>query len=212
MLDGHDLPLSVMGTPVPVDGGEHTLSAEAPGYEPFSIRIAVSDPAGAATVQVPALRPAAAAVEEPVEAPAPEPPASSTPADSGVERGNTQEVVGLVLAGAGVVGAGVGVYFGLEAKRADDSAEEVCPRPDPCNDQRGIDLTEDAQSKALTANILYGVGGAAVIAGVILYLTADSPEQSGQVPRPAFAVGQARLYPDAVFTPSFSGVSVQTQF
>lgn len=212
-LDGNPLPLALLGTAIPVDGGTHTVTAEAPGYQSFSIQLSVADPAGSVAVQVPALTKTAAAA--PVVAPAPAPsPGPAVPADEGVAapRSNTQRIVALAVGGAGLLGIGGGVYFGLEAADTDDQAEGVCPRVDPCNEQRGIDLTEEAQAQALLANVLYGVGGAAVVAGVILYLTADDGSE-GRARRPsAIALGRTLVYPDVIVGPAFSGASVTTEF
>jgi serine/threonine-protein kinase len=213
-LDGSVLPLSLLGTAVPVDGGTHTLMAEAPGHQPFSIQLSVADPAGFIAVQVPVLgQSQSAAVPEPE--PPPPAPAPAQPVDRGVESGTSdkQPILGLAIAGAGLVGVGVGVYFGLKAADTDDEAERICPRTQPCDDMRGIDLTDDAQTQALVANVLYGVGGAAVIAGAVLYLTADGPSPaSGARSLPAFQLGSARNWPDAFFSPSYSGVSLDTEF
>jgi hypothetical protein len=212
-LDGHPLPLSLRGTPIPVDAGEHTLSAEAPGYEPFSIKINVTGPSATGTAEVPVLTPLATP-QAPAETRAvPAASTTSPPADDGRAQSNAQEIVGLAVAGVGLVGVGVGVYFGLEARKIDEEAEGICPRDEECNAQRGLDLTDDAQGEALKANILYGVGGALLIAGAVLYFTADDPSEAKRGSyRPLVTVGSARLYPDAVFTPTFSGISLDTEF
>jgi serine/threonine-protein kinase len=146
-------------------------------------------------------------------APAVVPAEQVTDAGAQPDKDDTQAIFGLALGGAGLVGVGVGAYFGMKAADTDDEAESICPRVDPCNDQRGIELTDDAQSQALVANVLYGVGGAALVAGVVLYLTADDGSESSSArPLRAFELGAARIRPDAFFTPSFSGISVNTEF
>lgn len=212
-LDGNVLPMSLLGSALPVDGGNHTLEAEAPGHQPFSIQLSVTDPAGAVAVQVPALTPLQRSTPEPEPTPAPAAAAPTSVADSEPqpEGDDTRALVGLALGGVGLVGIGVGGYFGLKAADDDDEAEAICPRLDPCEDQRGLDLTERAQSKALVANVLYGVGGAALVAGVILYLTAEDGD-AASASRPAIEVGRARIRPDVSWSPSFSGVSVNTEF
>jgi hypothetical protein len=212
-LDGHDLPLSLQGTAIPVDGGEHTLLAEAPGHQPFRIQVGVTDPAGSVTVPIPRLTPAPVVPETPAQPAAePAPAPVDQPTDEGAEGSSLKPILGLALAGAGLVSLGAGVYFGLEAKDTDDEAEELCPRSRECENQEGLELTEDAQSEALTANILYGVGGAAIIAGAILYFTADDSSDGAQAERPAFSVGSARIRPDAVISPAFSGISIRSEF
>ncbi len=84
--------------------------------------------------------------------------------------------MGLVVGAIGVVGLGVGTVFGLRAISKNDEAKEVCPRGNVCDEERGVDLTDDAKSAALVSNIGIGVGAAALVGGVVLYLTAPSSQ------------------------------------
>jgi hypothetical protein len=43
MKDGEVLPAAVVGTEIPVDGGEHEITAEAPGHRPFRARFEVKE-------------------------------------------------------------------------------------------------------------------------------------------------------------------------
>jgi len=67
------------------------------------------------------------------------------------------------VAGAGVAALGAGVAFGVISSNANSAAQDA-------QFQREAWLERDkAKKNALTANILYGVGGAAVLTSVVLF-------------------------------------------
>jgi hypothetical protein len=70
-----------------------------------------------------------------------------------------------VAAGAAAAVLGAGVYYGVEAKKAQDNL-----RGNVHDSGTATQLAKDAKSKARTANVLYGVGGvAAAGAGALFY-------------------------------------------
>lgn len=181
---------ALWGVAVPVDPGEHTVVASAPGYERWSHKVRADTEGAALSVTVPALTPAAGAAEpppaaappqpEPVPvAPAAPPPADAPPPDAG-DPGATQRTLGLVVGGVGLVGIGVGTVFGLTAIAKNDDAKALCPRGDRCDDPEGVELTEDAKDAATVSNVAFGLGAAALVGGAVLYFTAPSsaPERA----------------------------------
>jgi tetratricopeptide (TPR) repeat protein len=76
-----------------------------------------------------------------------------------------------VAGGAAVAAAGAGVYFGMQARDASDKLVNASQPLAPGEAQR---LYDDARSKSRTANILYGVAGAAGAAGVTLFFLEGS--------------------------------------
>ncbi len=85
-------------------------------------------------------------------------------------------MAGYVTAGTGVLSLGLGVVFGVLA----DSKAEEAQGLDPANPrntraaQRA--LIEEAESRAFTANLLYGVGGVLSLSGAAMILLAsDGP-------------------------------------
>lgn len=93
---------------------------------------------------------------------------------------NIAEVAG--LAGVGVILGGVGLYYHLDSR---DNANAVSPdrptnQPWTAADK---DKFDTAHSSAVKAGILYGVGGAAVIASVVLLIVTD-PGQNETVIHP----------------------------
>jgi len=76
-----------------------------------------------------------------------------------------------VAAGAAVVAAGAGLYYGIQAHNASNDLNSMTVP----NGARAQDLANSASSRARTANILYGVAGAAAAAGVTLYFLEGRP-------------------------------------
>ena len=97
---------------------------------------------------------------------APAPPASA--------RGLTGRRVGALVAG-GVAGAaaGLGIALALDARQLDRSAYALCTSPSvPCGDAVAADdHNQQARTRALQANVAFGVAGAATIAAGVLWLT-----------------------------------------
>jgi hypothetical protein len=83
----------------------------------------------------------------------------------------------LVAGGVGLGALGAGVVLGLQAKRLDDDAYALCTSPSvACVDAAAAnDLNQRARSRAVVANVAYGVAGAAAVAAAILWLT-GAPE------------------------------------
>ncbi len=179
---------------VPTDPGEYNITAAAPGYEPWTGTVTVPDRAGRVSITVPPLRKSAepdkGAVATP---PPPSPPGAADrpagPADgpgavtmstsSGETRSSGQRTMGVVLGAGGVVGVGVGTFFGLRAFSKNGDAEEQCPNA-RCKDDNGLALTDEAKNAATAANIAFGVGLVALAGGVVLYLTAPSGDGTAQ--------------------------------
>jgi len=178
------------GTASPVDPGEVSVEASAPGRLPYSTTVKV--PAkGRVSVPIPPLQaaPEAAPVVEPTvvaappsappppaNSPPPTPPASTLPAPAPVEH---RSPVPWIVGGVGVVGLGIGTVFGLKAISNADNARELCPNGQ-CNDQAGQKAADDAHTQATISNVSFIVGAAAVATGVVLYFTLPT-KQSTQV-------------------------------
>src|SRR5215472_15771101 len=96
--DGEKLPPDQWGTPAPVDPGPHDITAKAPGRTGWSVKQAAVGAGSTVTVTVPPLR-----VEDGAE-----------PRPSGGGLG-TQRILALTSVGLGLVGVGVGSYFGVVA-------------------------------------------------------------------------------------------------
>lgn len=186
LRDGKPLESGLFGVAFPVDPGDHTIEATAPEHEPWKQVVTVPAAGGSAKIVVPALvaaapTPAAApAASATAEAPAPAyerpapTPAPARPVDDGGSDGSAQRTWGLVLGAAGLVGIGVGTWAGLTASAKNSDAKAACPRSPACDTEEGVSLTHDAESAAALSNVAFGVGGAALVGGAVLWFTAPS--------------------------------------
>jgi hypothetical protein len=164
--DGKLMQDALWNTAIPVDPGDHTIEATAPGKKPWSATLNVGEGPRQESVAVPALEDAPVVVPAaPVQmsAPPPEPPHTA----------NTQKTVGWVLLGVGSAGLITGGVLALLARGDNNDAKSEC-RPDLirlCN-PKGVELGNSARSKATWAGISAGVGIAALGTGVTLLLIA----------------------------------------
>src|SRR5262249_1496558 len=106
-----------------------------------------------------------APLAKPQERPAP-------PSPSPKRDGKTQQMVGLALGGAGVLGISLGAVFRLVAKGTDDSALAHCPNGPTSCDVEGTQGGATAHSQATVSTIAFIAGGAFLAAGVAVYATA----------------------------------------
>lgn len=175
-LDGNELDSAVLGTPVPVDPGKHTIDASAKGKKPYSTTVEVSEKNKAPSVDIPALE------EEP--APAATPSSSSQkqidPPDEDESGGASRKIVGIAVGAVGLAGVGIGSFFGIRASEKWKEAKTRCNTNYEC-DQTGVDLTDQARSSGNIATIGFIAGGALLVAGVVLFVTAPSGKPANKV-------------------------------
>jgi len=169
---------SLYGTPLPVDPGEYSIEVSAPGYETWTTPIKVETGGASASVRVPGL------VKRPEDATPPPSatptgprsdlavPPTAAPAKHGLTTGQT---VGLVVGGVGVIGLGLGTYFGVRAISKNSDAEGYCSGDNLCT-QPGLDLTDKAKKDATASNIAFAVGGALVAVGGVVFLSSGSSD------------------------------------
>lgn len=147
------------GTSIPVDPGRLQIVATAPGKTAWTQEIAVAASASL-TITVPTLADALSggALAGPVEEPR-------------SRAGSGQRTGGIVALGAGLLGMGVGAALAVVAKSDyDDSAGEHC-RGSLC-DAQGKDATDAARRLGTAATVVFGVGAAVAVTGVVVWLTA----------------------------------------
>ncbi len=191
-IDGEEIPPALVGVPVPVNPGRHTVGAIADGKRaaPSEVEIAegateeveltwVDDPTaqlGAEGAPGPAGTPAA-----PVAEPSSPPPtqgtsaAAATPMDAGVPASGNTRSVGYVLGGTGIAAASVGAVFGILAKgQRDDAMDDPGLCPDKICTPAGRSEIEGAETKALISTIGFGAGLALIGVGSYFIFTSES--------------------------------------
>ncbi|HVH44432.1 MAG TPA: hypothetical protein VM925_18895 [Labilithrix sp.] len=117
-----------------------------------------------------------------VAAPAPEPP-KPTPvqvvAAPAPEGRSGQKTLAVVLGAVGIVGIGVGAATGVMTLSNECTAAAKRENPAGCPDnQAGRDIAARGETTGMVSNITFGVGGAALIAAVVLYVSAPSGKAS----------------------------------
>ncbi len=155
--DGALVDRSVLGAALPVDPGAHTITASAPGKEPWSSAITVAAGPGTTTVRVPALALAPVAAPEPAKA---APVVVADPAPKAAEGVEHAAQGGARCRRSGVVGVVIGAVFGAMTLSKTSAAKGHCSADDPPQcDPEGLTLYGDAKTTANVSNVAMGVGG-----------------------------------------------------
>lgn len=183
--DGVPIGGHTLGAVLYADAGRHDLVASAPGFQPFVKTVTLAE-GQAETLAIPSLAAAPGAQPE-----APAPPSESAPATPAlavvsspreapvppapsIASTSTRTYVAAGLGTAGLVIAGVGLLFGERARSAFNDAKTRCGAALTCSPSdypAGRLFIHDARSDAAISTALVAAGGAAIVAGVIVYLT-----------------------------------------
>jgi len=166
-VDGAKRPEIEWGLPIPIDPGEHTVTAEAPQRAAWSQTVTLTSDSRALTV--PTL--------------APEKPVSWW---------TTGRKVGVGVAGAGAATAVVGLVVGAMASSKYSSGEELCPPNQTTGCRVGAkDRSDSAYGLATTSTVLVVAGAAVAAAGGVVVLVAGPPRAHGAAPKKVLALSAA---------------------
>jgi hypothetical protein len=189
--NGSDLPLEALDVPIPIDPGSVAINVSAPGY--LATTVTVTVPAGATQpveVTLPGLKPVPQAPPtEPSNAQgAPLRTESPSVADTAPAQPlHTQEVVGLIVGGVGVVALGASLVFTLLGIASNDASRDNdnCVGNE-CNPEGKADRDTAIQQMGVATAL--GLGGAAALGiGAGLYIAAPArPTSTAMIP--AFGV------------------------
>ena len=158
---GAPLGRDALDVPLPVDPGPHEVVVEADAHEAASMRFDAPDAPELVRVELPAPSPRRA--HDPAPAP--------TTAPAPTSRGSSPHPVGTYTAlGASALAFGAGAFFGVRAIQLDDEARALC-EPSRCASAEGLAKNDDARTSATLANVAIGVGIAALVTGVVFWLT-----------------------------------------
>jgi serine/threonine-protein kinase len=191
----------------PVDPGDHVIEARAPGKQAWSAHVVVGGNADSKSVTIPLLVDEAKQPDTEAPPETPQPSAEVPEHPQTTHPGSGQRLAGLLLGGAGVAALGVGSFFGIDAISKSNQAQQACPPSSPCLKADAVQTNDDAKSSALVADVVLGVGIAAVGAGAILFFTAPKDRPAS----PDATSAHALLVIPAV-TSSGGGLSIQGRF
>ncbi|HEY8076878.1 MAG TPA: hypothetical protein VIF62_22280 [Labilithrix sp.] len=208
--DGVTVGSAAWGTPIPVDPGQHTIVADAPGRIQFETRVQSTE---AKTSHVTITLAAAPVAPPAVATPAPAPPSpepqptqltyaeapgpnqalrDAFPPPEQDDRGKAQRIVGWTAGGLGLASLAVSGAFGIVSLDKHNSSRSHCAG-DVC-DATGASLREDAIRAGNVATGAAIGGGAGVVLGAILLLTAPSAPSSKAIQAvPSVAQGYGGL-------------------
>jgi tetratricopeptide (TPR) repeat protein len=177
--DGEVVGDAQWGIEVPVDGGEHVFSANAPGKKSWTTTVTVQPESDRVEVTIPALEDA----PEPEPMPLPRP----TPMPLPEEEGNGLLIGGIAATSVGAIGLGVGIAFGVLAMNKENASLDNCPAaPNGCTAE-GVALRDEAFTFAHVSTAGFVVGGAGLTAGLVMLLLApsddDAPSDAGSAIR-----------------------------
>jgi hypothetical protein len=166
-LNDAAVPSASWNVPVPVDPGSAHLEARAPGKKPWSVQLTVTDGPSSQVIELQAL----------ADAPRPAVSESSLAHDhpAPVSGGSAQRAVGYIVSVVGVVALAAGGFFGYRAYSSNKRSKGEC-RADDANacTPAGVSLRGDAKTAGTLSTIATASGGALVVGGLTLVLTAPS--------------------------------------
>jgi hypothetical protein len=181
-LDGVVMAPGALATGIPVDPGEHTAAATAPGKIPWEAKVTVKD-AESKSVEVPALQ------DVPLPPPPPPPPLG------------WKKPVGGALVGAGAVSLVIGAAFGIRAVVLGGQVSSAC-HSGLCPEE-GLDALSSGRTAANVSNAMLPIGALLAGGGVALLVLAAAPPAPADKAAPA-----ARLHAFPVVGPGVAGFAV----
>lgn len=170
-LDGVRIAAAAWTTALSVDKGRHVLVASAPRRETMSVEVQTAD-----AITTRARIPALIVTPEPQKPTLVAPIVTPEPARAAPEPhhgGGFQRTAGFALLGIGIVGAGVGLGFGVAAMSKGDQSGRCTLGPNGDGCPRGaVDDQDAARRSGTIATIGVTAGLIAGAAGAVLLLTA----------------------------------------
>ena len=176
--NGEPLGGVLWNNPIPVDPGSYTIEASAPGKKKWSTVATVGPNGATVTVAIPELEngesgaPAPADEARPSVDSAPSPPATT-------ERSRTEKTIAIGLAGAGLVGVGIGSFFGLRSIAKHSDYERLCTAG-ACAPAAGP-IHDEAVAAGNASTVTFVLGGALIAGGAVLWFLAPRPSSAARL-------------------------------
>jgi hypothetical protein len=182
-MDGDVFAERLDGTAVPVDPGEHAFAFSANDKTVNkTLVIREGDKGRRERIVLGEKSPPPAATTAP-DTTAP-PPADDTkrphdePQKKGASGMSGMRIGGLVAGGLGLVGVGLGSYFGITANNAWNSSKSECSTASCPSHAQAIVDHDSAVNNGLASTISFAAGGALLATGVLLFVLAPSGEKT----------------------------------
>jgi len=164
--DDEEVGKPLWGIAVPADPGEHKIEATAPGYLVWTTTVKIGLEGDLRTVEIPALSKSGPQVVKPASQ------VEARPAEAPAPAWGARRTAGVVIGGVGIASVIAGaIAGGLAMKKGSDSKASCAPDLTWCYPD-GYALQNDGRTLANVSNATLAIGGAAVVAGVVLFLTA----------------------------------------
>ncbi len=179
-VDGETVQSHLDGTPLLLDPGDHHLRFARPGSPPVERTLSLNKGEKRRSVVLDFDAPSAPA---PAPVPAPIPATTTTilppPPPATPHRSATRLIGPLAFGGAGVVALGVGTYLLVHA------SSDVSALESSCSPFCGHDAVDRLRNRALTGDVLLGIGATSLLAGGYLYFftqprATDAPQHSAR--------------------------------
>jgi hypothetical protein len=174
--DGTALDAAALGVAVYVDAGQHEIVASAPGFASFT-KVVTLLAGKTETLAIPNLTSAAGSSG-----------GAKLAVDAGASTGevaampSSRTYIAIGLGAVGVATVGVGFLFGANARSNLGDAKSLCGGGLVCEGDAtyrlGQQLIHDARSNATISTVLVAAGGAAIVAGVVVFLTRRDTRES----------------------------------
>jgi hypothetical protein len=170
-----DLSLDV---PVPIDPGSYPVEATAPGRVAWKSQLTAAEGETSEIVVPKLAATASASASKSAQKPPPDEP--KPPPPSG-KPGRGRRILGVAVTVIGVGGLVVGGVFGDQARKHNDKAKVICggdiDRCEPSGTNDAKREVDRARSAAQISTVAFIGGGALVVTGVVLYITAPKAER-----------------------------------
>jgi hypothetical protein len=200
-----DVPVDegAIGSPVPVDPGSHTITARASGKKAFTKTITIAE-AQNESVMIPPLEEDAGGTTTTTtktDGNGTDHASTDTPAPLVESKGSVMRTASYVVLGAGVVGVGVGSYFGIATFSAWGDAKKHCAGT--LCDATGVKLANDAKTDGTISTAAMFAGGALVGVGLVLFFMSPADKAA---PAPTGTLTSPKIAPSV--SPTFAGLTL----
>ena len=182
-VDGEPMNSANLGTERPVDPGEHTIEASAPGHTSAKAKAQLKE-GGAESVTLtlevdPNAPKATVATTTPTGDPAK--PKDTTPPPP--PRESSSKVPVFLAFGVGLVGVGVGATFGVLASGKKSDLDGSCNAEKRCPPDQQSTL-DSAKTFSTVSTIGFIVGGIGIATGTVLLITSSGSKSGSVRPSP----------------------------